>query len=265
VATFKKYAESARIIYNGPEIGKVYDALDTLNLSAKGDADVLKFMGVIAGLDYPKSYLSIVRNFAFAIAYQRMNIARDVLKAQAEQAGIPVEEVGVSAFKAMDSFGKFAAGVAIAMSVVDVVLNVIDIVDVVQQCKKMCDELNGTIKDAYKSFFNGIKTSAQMYKAAITPAAGIDGTYKTSVFYGGRWWDESHPVQIQGATVTVAGVAVTNPQLGANTLAFSDQGNTDRGGKPLAGQLTFQDGSCNGWCQFSGEGRIDWRGSLMAA
>lgn len=97
----------------------------------------------------------------------------------------------------------------------------------------------------------------------ITPTASIDGLYKTSVHYGDRWWDEDHPVHIQGAAVTIAGVTVTNPQLGQSTLEFSDQSNTDRAGKPLAGSLTFANGSCTGWCQFLGEGRISWRGSRV--
>jgi hypothetical protein len=37
------------------------------------------------------------------------------------------------------------------MSVVDIVLNIIDIVEVVDQCKKMCEKLNGPIKGSYKS------------------------------------------------------------------------------------------------------------------
>jgi hypothetical protein len=109
-----------------------------------------------------------------------------------------------------------------------------------------------------------IKTGSG-YQVITIPAAGMDGLYKTSVFYGGRWWDENHPIEIRGSTVTVAGVAVTDPRFGQGTLAFSNQSNTDRGGKPEAGQLTFANGSCTGWCQFAGEGRIDWRGALVPA
>lgn len=168
--TFRQYAESARIVYNSDEINKVYDALDELNFSAKSDADVQKFMNVLAGLKFPptaKVALSLVTGVSMGILANRMKIANQTIKTQAEEAGIPVEEVSTSAFEAMDAVGKFAAGVVVVMSIVDVVLDILDIVDVVQQCNKMCDELSGTIKTSYKSYFNGIKVAAQQYRAAI--------------------------------------------------------------------------------------------------
>lgn len=170
-ATFRTYAGSARTVYNSSEINKVYDALDELNLSGKTDEDVKKFMDVLVGLKYPAIELSIVRNFAIAIMLYKLNIANKTIVAQAKAAGLPVEEVDASAFKVMDAVGKFMTAVAVVMSVVDVVLDIIDIVNVVEQCNRICDELNSTIKNSYKSYFNGIKTAAQQYKAAITPPA----------------------------------------------------------------------------------------------
>lgn len=169
-ATFRKYAESARIVYRSDEISKVYDALDNLNFSAKTDADVKEFMNVLVGLKLPEQAtfgLTLVRGISIAIMSNKLGIANKVIEINAKAAGIPLEEVDASAFGMMDAVGKFATGVAVIMSVVDVVLNIIDIVDVVKQCEKMCDELNTTIKESYKSYFNGIKTSAQQYKAAI--------------------------------------------------------------------------------------------------
>lgn len=170
-AAFRKYAESARIVYNSPEISKVYDALDELNLSGKSNADVQKFMNVLKGLNFPnEEYLSLVRSAAIAIMAYKLKIANDTIATEAREAGLPMEEVNASAFGAMDAVGKFVTVVAVVMSVVDIVLDIIDIVDVVQQCDKMCSQLNGPVKDSYKSYFNGIKTAAQQYKAAIAPA-----------------------------------------------------------------------------------------------
>lgn len=168
--TFRKYAESARIVYNSDEISKVYDALDALNFSDKTDADVKKFMDVLVGLQLPANAqlgLELVRGVSIAIMAYKLKIANSTIKAQAEAAGLPVEEVEASAFQTMDAVGKFVAGVVVLMSVIDVVLDIIDIVDVVEQCKKMCDELDKTIKESYKSYFNGIKTAAKDYKASI--------------------------------------------------------------------------------------------------
>ena len=67
----------------------------------------------------------------------------------------------------MDAVGKFAAAVVIASSIIDIVFNVFDIVDVVKQCDQMCHELRTSIKDNYKSYFNGIKEASQQYKRAV--------------------------------------------------------------------------------------------------
>ena len=166
-AGFKKYAESARTLYNSTEINNVYDALDTLNFSAKTDADIQKFLGYIKGLDYPATELSIVRNFSIAIMYYKLGIANKTIEANAKAAGFEVAEVESSTFGMLDAVGKFVTVVAVILSVVDTVLEIIDIVDVVEQCKKMCDELNGSIKDSYKSYFNGIKSASQDYNKAI--------------------------------------------------------------------------------------------------
>jgi hypothetical protein len=176
-ANFRKYAGSARILYNSDEINKVYDALDTLNLSGRTDADVAKFMNVLAGLNYPKMQLSLVRNFCILIMFNRLGVAQATIKAQAEAAGIPLEEVEASAFGTMSAAAKFVAVVAVVMSVIDVIFQILDIVDVVKQCDRMCDELNTTVRGSYKSYFNGIKTAAAQYKAAIAGAsAAIDIT-----------------------------------------------------------------------------------------
>lgn len=173
VGTFRQYAESARRLYNSDEINAVYDALDTLNLSKKTDADVKKFMDFLAGFDFPgKIEMSIVQNACIAIMFYKLKIANATIKEQAEAAGLPVEEVDATAFGAMDAVGKFITVVAVVMSVADAVFEILDIENVVTQCEKMCDQLNGPIKQSYLDYFNGIKTSARAYKAAIQPDAG---------------------------------------------------------------------------------------------
>ena len=63
--------------------------------------------------------------------------------------------------------GKFSAGVVVALSVVDIVLNVLDIANVIEQCDHMCHELQTTIKHAYTSYFDSIKEASQKYRTAI--------------------------------------------------------------------------------------------------
>ncbi len=169
--TFRQYAESARILYNSDEINKVYDALDKLNFSAKSQDDVQACMNVIVGLKIPELAtwgMTMVQGVSIAIMGQKLNIANETIKECARAADIPLEEVDSSAFGMMDSLGKFTAGVAIALSVVDIILDILDIVDVVKQCNETCNKLETTIKGSYVSYFNGIKDASLAYNKAIS-------------------------------------------------------------------------------------------------
>ena len=173
VENFKRLAASARLAFDSDEINKVYDALDELNLSPKLQEDVNKLMNTLKGLDFKgeaiaKEAVMLVQGISISIAAKKLNVAKEKITTAAEEAEIPVEEFESSAFSMMDAVGKFAVGVAVAMSVVDVVMNIIDIVDIVEQSKKMVDELNDTIKPSYKQFFDGIKASSKAYNEAIS-------------------------------------------------------------------------------------------------
>lgn len=223
VGTFKQYAESARRLYNSDEINAVYDALDTLNLSQKTDADVKKFMDFLAGFNFPgKTEISMVQNACIAIMFYKLKIANATIKEQAEAAGLPVEEVDATAFGAMDAVGKFIAVVAVVMSVADVVFDILDIENVVTQCEKMCDQLNGPIKQSYLDYFNGIKTSARAYKAAIQPdsgnSAGRDIQQMQSQI---QQWGSITQFGIQIAEIT--GTA-DNPDQKSGTATKTDHG-----------------------------------------
>lgn len=177
-SVFRQYAASARLVFDSKEIEAVYDAFDELNMSARNDSDVKKFMDALAGLqlpEYAKEGKALVQGLSLAIMYHRLAIANKTIEECARAAGIPLEEVESSAFGMMDAVGKFATAVAVAMSVVDVILNILDIVDVVEQCRKMCDELNGKIKESYKAFFNGIRQACTKYKEACGPDIGLGG------------------------------------------------------------------------------------------
>jgi hypothetical protein len=169
--TFKKYAESARILFKSDEIEAVYEALDNLNLSDRSDADVKKFLSFLKGLQFDSTALTIIRSVSIIIMAYKLNIANSTIKECAKAAELEVSEVESSAFGMMDAVGKFVAVIAIAMAVVDTVLNVIDIIDVVQQTEEMCTKLDGSIKQNYKDYFNGIKTAAKKYNEAMAESA----------------------------------------------------------------------------------------------
>tara|TARA_R110002126_G_C10490915_1_gene504540 strand:+ start:3101 stop:4345 length:1245 start_codon:yes stop_codon:yes gene_type:complete len=165
--TFRKYAASARLFLKSKEIEDVYDALDNLNFSEKTDEDINKVMAVLKNLKCTPEQLHMIQDFSLGIMFYKLNISTNRIKAQADAAGLPVEEVEGTAFEAMDAVGKFAASIVVIMSVVDMVFSVLNIVDVVKQCDKMCDELRTRIKESYKSYFEGIKEASQKYKHAV--------------------------------------------------------------------------------------------------
>ena len=235
-ATFRQYAESARIVYNGDEINKVYDALDELNLSAKTDADIKKFMNTLNGYVPPAGAAfgkAIVTNVSLGLLGYKLKIANAKIKSMAEEQGIPPEEVDTSAFAQMDMWGKFAAGVTVIMSVIDVVLNIIDIVDVVEQCKTMCDKLNGDIRTSYLSYFNSIRDASAKYREAVglpplagsTPAPPISGVSASNDVQQMR-------AQIQQfGSITQFGVRIAsisgnadNPNQSSGTATKTDHG-----------------------------------------
>lgn len=169
VQNFKQLAASAKVAYNSPQIQKVYDALDELNLSDKSQDDINKFMNTLKEFDLPhREIVQVVLGLSISIAVYKMTIAKSTIEESARAAELPIEEVESSVFGMMDGVGKFAAGVAFVMSVVDVVMDIIDIVDIVNQTRKMVDELNNTIKPNYKKYFDGIKESSKSYMKAIS-------------------------------------------------------------------------------------------------
>ncbi|KAF3918647.1 hypothetical protein AA313_de0204767 [Arthrobotrys entomopaga] len=167
---FKKYAESARVLYNSSEINKVYDALDELNLTEKTDADIKKLMNVIDGANFGGLPLQIIRGLAITTMYYKLNIANKKIQVNAKEAGWEVAEVESSAFGMLDCVGKFIAVVAVIASVIDVVLDIIDIANVVEQTREMQKKLNGPIKESYKSYFKGIRDASVKYKEAMQMA-----------------------------------------------------------------------------------------------
>jgi len=171
VGNFKELAGSARLAFHSKEINKVYNALDKLNLSNKGKGKVQEFMNTIKGLEFKgKRYVDrtvpFVQLISITVVY-RIGVKKAVIQETAERAGLSAAEYGGRAFMFMDAVGKFAAGVAIILSVVSILLSILDIVNVVEQTEKMVDELEDHIKPNYVSFFNGIKEASQEYNKAI--------------------------------------------------------------------------------------------------
>ena len=173
VATFKKYANSARMLFNSEEIKAVYNALDKLNMSPKSHDDLKNCYDSIKGFKFGGSMaFTMVRISSVFIMAHKMNVATKRLAEHNRNAEIVGAEKETSVFKMMDCWGKFFVGIAVISSVADTVLEIMDIVDVVEQSKKMVDDLNGKIKTSYKDFFNGIKDAATHYNEAITKKTG---------------------------------------------------------------------------------------------
>lgn len=167
VATFRQYAHSARTLFNSPQIQKVYDAMDDLNFSGKSKEDAKKYLDTLKGLDAP-TWLSFGLSgglfISMNVVRKKMNIADKLIKELEKELGMDLE---MTAFEAMDAVGKFAFAVGVVVAVVDVVLQIIDIIDVVKQCEKMCEALEGDIKKSYKTYFTSIKDSATHYREAM--------------------------------------------------------------------------------------------------
>ncbi|EFP97794.1 hypothetical protein [Vibrio caribbeanicus] len=171
---FRQYASSARVVFKSDEINQVKDALDELNFSDKSKEDVTKFMKVLADLPvsttFTRQVLTFTQGISLSIALRNLKMQQNTIQECAEAAGLPLEEVDSSALKMMDSSAKFALGISAILTVVNVVLDIINLIDVVKQCNKMVDELNGSMRENYKKFFNQIKDASKAYNEAISGA-----------------------------------------------------------------------------------------------
>ncbi|KAH6681062.1 hypothetical protein F5X68DRAFT_234181 [Plectosphaerella plurivora] len=177
---FRKWTESARMLYDSAEIQKVYDALDEVNLGAKTAADAEKCLVVIKSLGLPVTLMKLTQGLAVWVMVKKLNVARAEIRQAAENLDLEktrdtweIEETEPSAFKSMDAVGKFAAGIVIIVSVVDIFLNIFDIIDVVKQSKDICDKLSGPIKQNYMDYFGSIQEASKMYNAAIAEATAV--------------------------------------------------------------------------------------------
>jgi hypothetical protein len=91
--TFKKYAGSARIIYNHEDINKVYDALNGLDSSPKSEKDVKKCMDTITNLNFSATESSIVQNLTIGVMSWKIGVPDKAITTQAKEVGLASEIV----------------------------------------------------------------------------------------------------------------------------------------------------------------------------
>jgi len=169
---FRTYANSCRLVLKDEtNINAVYDALDTINLSGQQatDAEIAIVMEQlnIFGLHNQNTAMTIVKTITLGYMVLSLNIVRKRIKGIAKEKGMEVNDLETSAIKEMETMEKFSVAVGCMVAVVDTVFQVYGIVEVVDQTKKLVKEINGSIKQQYKDFFNGIRTSSIAYKKTL--------------------------------------------------------------------------------------------------
>jgi len=168
VAHFRQYAGSCRLLFDSEEINKVYDALDKLNLSdAKDDAAVQRFMESLALIHFDHKAVEVVQSVCVSILITRIGLGMPQIARIAQAVGNRWEILRVDALDILVSVSSYAKLVGSIFDVVDMVFEIYSMVDVVQQCKTLCDKLDGPIKQSYKDYFGGIKEASIQCKASI--------------------------------------------------------------------------------------------------
>ncbi|KAF6818828.1 hypothetical protein CMUS01_11840 [Colletotrichum musicola] len=133
VATFREYANSARLLFNSQEIKAVYDALDKLNLSKRSDDDLTQFNDFMKSFTLASKTTKAMVTFAAMFSMtSTMNIAAGRLAASVQTSEIVAAGREPSVFEMLGGFSEFLMGVSRVAAVVDAVLDVMDIVDVVK-------------------------------------------------------------------------------------------------------------------------------------
>lgn len=167
---FRVYANSCKVVLKDEKaIGRVYDALDTINLSGANasDDEIAEVVDQLKNLATIPEALFIVRSVCVGYMTVSLLIVHQRIKTMAAKKGLEVEELETSALKEMQAMEKISVVIGCMVSVIDTVFQIYDIVKVTEQTKKMVHELNGPIKKNYLTFFNGIRDSAKAYVAAL--------------------------------------------------------------------------------------------------
>jgi len=170
---FKDYAEScSQLLADTEKIDAIYQALDNINingLDATDDdiADVLTKTSIFTDYDYKMLMVKAVvlpfMNISLKINHKRV-------KKIVEDRDINFEfgEKGHKLFReSMNQVEAFCVFLGILVTILDIVLTVANIGQVTKKCNEIVDKLNNDIKKHYKDFFNGIRTAALGYAAAI--------------------------------------------------------------------------------------------------
>lgn len=170
VATFRRFARAARIMYNSKQIQAVYAQLDKYVLGNKNDDDTTALMKVTAqfldDLHMPSDYSCLITGEVLSTMLSAKVTPEHISKV-ARRVGYPIEEVDDAAVSISESVGTFTAVVGVVLGIVNSVLIIINIVDVVHQYDKWIAELDGPIRKHYKDFYNGLCASSKKYRKAV--------------------------------------------------------------------------------------------------
>jgi len=164
------YANSCRVVLKDEDsINKVYDALDTINLSGQNasDAEIGEVLDQLQNFAQLPETFTILKCVCVGYMVVSLLLVSKRINKIAKSKGMKVEELETTAIKEMETLEKVSVVIGCMVSVVDTIFQIYDIVKVVEQSKKMVDKINGPIKQNYLDFFNGIRDSARAYVAAI--------------------------------------------------------------------------------------------------
>lgn len=193
--SFRKYAESASLLYKSTQVQAVYDALNTLNLSDQTDDDVKTYYDTLHNLQLPPYWMAILQGVSF-MALNAIGVAADKIKtaanaaAEADRAAVlqdpdstadtsniteeEIEDVVDNRLTVLEAVGDVVGGVLVAVSIVSAIVTIYNIVSGVEQIDSLIDGLNGNIRQQYKKYFNGIRSTAQNYNKAMAQPTTID-------------------------------------------------------------------------------------------
>ncbi len=178
VATFRKWAHSARLVYDSKEVKDIKDALNNVSKSKDPESAMQSLSKFIASNDDQTS-TSLVVGLAFLTMSYDHKIETNQIKSVAVENGIPSEYLNTNAFATRETVEKLIDNLIVTRKIVDQVLTMCEIRRVVDQISAWDNALLGGIhfQNNYKQYFHNLNHASTSFNVAMNlpypPPTGV--------------------------------------------------------------------------------------------
>jgi hypothetical protein len=167
VATFRKWAHSARLVYDSKEVKDIQDALNNVSKS-KDPEDAIHTLGKFIASNNDQPSTSLVVGLAFLTMSYYHKIETNQLKIVAEEKGIPSEYLSTNGFATRTTVEHLIDNLVVTRKIVSQVLTMCEIKHVVDQIGAWDTALLGGthFQENYRKYFYNLNHASISFNVA---------------------------------------------------------------------------------------------------